>query len=703
MKRSIFSTILLLCIFTIGATPNFNEAPNGPGMMGVWGRPDKQGFLATLKQPVTATIAEGILSEVYYPSLDRAQTRDTQLIFIVDNTILEERKDFVHTVTRYPHSLAYHVSSVSRRANIRIEKDILLDPTQPTVIVNYQLSINTPQPPRIYVLHNPATDNTAGGDAVAIIANAQEPGEILSYQSDRRGDEPAVFARRTVQILKMNRPAEDGAVGFEGVNAPWNQLNQYHALPYKYQSARNGNVSGALGFTPNTSQVQLTLALSFTAEQAGLNPTEVLRQLTHKNFNTPVSQLLALQQQEWSAYLAKLNSIGQKLEPHVLMIKGMEDKFFLGAIVAGPAKPSLPDQIELSEHDYESARLRTGDANGGYHRVWPRDLAQMALGLMAAGDYITATNIARYFVKTQKSDGTFWQNTWVNGDPSWRIFQIDQTGFPIILVGKLLEERAINYDEFRSMVVRAADALVKFGPYTGQDRWEEVAGLSPNSIAIATQGLYEAAWLEKERDPSRAQIYMNTANKWRDNVFQWTLVANGNLGRNYFERIHIGHPDNHNHATPLQIANGGQVYEENEIIDGGFLQWIISGLIAGQDPRFTSSLTIYDRMARAQAPGGLGYLRYNHDAYGTNQVGKAWPLLSGERALAAIMRGEDPMPHVNVLVESINPATGVMCEQTGVSVCPLGWAHAEALLVARSLADKRSYYIPKRIKTGRAQ
>jgi glucoamylase len=705
MRRGILFSLLLFCIFNIGATRHFGEAPNGPGMAGIWGRPDKQGFLATLTQPVSATIAEGILSEVYCPSLDRAQTRDTQLIFVMGNTVLEERKDFTHEVTRYPKSLAYHVSSTSRLIPIRIEKDIVLDPNQPTVVINYQLFIDTAQAPKIYVLHNPAADNTAGGDAMFISAGANQPGEMLSYQSDRRGDEPQVLAKRTAQLLVINRVAEDGATGFEGVNGPWNQLTQYRSLPYKYTVARNGNVAGALGFTPTSNQTQLSVALTFTAEQEGISPLPVLRDQAAKSLRTSAEQLIYQQQQHWGAYLSSLNQIGRQLEPHVLVIKGMEDKFFPGAIVAGPAKPSLPDSVELTEYDYESARLRSGDANGGYHRVWPRDLVQMALGLMAAGDYQTAYNVAGYLRKTQKPDGTFWQNTWVNGEPSWRGFQIDQTGFPIILVGKLLETGMVSYGDFRNMVVRAADALVKYGPYTGQERWEENGGLSPNSIAIATQGLLEAAWLERVSDPARSQLYTNTAQKWKDGLIYWSFVENGNLGRNYFERIHVGPIDSNDHTTILHIANGpfgGNAFEENEIMDGGFLQWILSGLFNANDPRFSSSIALYDVVARAPAPGGMGYLRYNHDAYGTNHVGKAWPLLSGERALAAIMRGEDPTPHVNVLFASVNPTTGIMCEQAGMSVCPLGWAHAEALLVARSLQDHKSYYIPQRINAHKA-
>jgi glucoamylase len=98
-------------------------------------------------------------------------------------------------------------------------------------------------------------------------------------------------------------------------------------------------------------------------------------------------------------------------------------------------------------------------------------------------------------------------------------------------------------------------------------------------------------------------------------------------------------------------------------------------------------------VARADAFGGRGYLRYNHDGFGPGHVGRAWPLLSGERALAALVRGEDLSEHLSVLSHAVTVA-GMVCEQTDVSDCPLGWAHAEMLIVGRSMTDRKSFYIP---------
>src|SRR6202023_259388 len=114
----------------------------------------------------------------------------------------------------------------------------------------------------------------------------------------------------------------------------------------------------------------------------------------------------------------------------------------------------------------------------------------------------------RMLSKIQNSSGTFPQNVWTDGQTSWNGFQLDQTAFPIILASRLVELGAANYQEFRVMVINAADVIVKRGPWTDQDRWEENRGLSPNTIAVACQGLNEAAFLESKADPVRSQNYL---------------------------------------------------------------------------------------------------------------------------------------------------------------------------------------------------
>lgn len=107
--------------------------------------------------------------------------------------------------------------------------------------------------------------------------------------------------------------------------------------------------------------------------------------------------------------------------------------------------------------------------------------------------------------------------------------------------------------------------------------------------------------------------------------------------------------------------------------------------------------------------------RYNHDGYGQREdggpyikwgKGRAWPLLTGERAHFELAAGHDVKPLIRAL-EGFATATGLLPEQvwdekdqpeaymflgrpTGAAM-PLMWAHAEYIKLIRSVSDGRVF------------
>ena len=116
-----------------------------------------------------------------------------------------------------------------------------------------------------------------------------------------------------------------------------------------------------------------------------------------------------------------------------------------------------------------------------------------------------------------------------------------------------------------------------------------------------------------------------------------------------------------------------------------------------------------DRLLKCDLPQGPCWRRYNHDGYGQKDdcgafdgtgVGRAWPILTGERGHYELAAGRDPMPFVAVLEKFANEG-GMISEQlwnaedlggmrrglpTGAAM-PLCWAHAEYLSLVRSAHD----------------
>jgi glucoamylase len=83
------------------------------------------------------------------------------------------------------------------------------------------------------------------------------------------------------------------------------------------------------------------------------------------------------------------------------------------------------------------------------------------------------------------------QNVWTDGEPSWQGIQLDEVAFR---------------DPY-PMVMRASAYLVRLGPVTLQEPWEEVSGYSPSTLASDVAALICAACFARERSDETAAKY----------------------------------------------------------------------------------------------------------------------------------------------------------------------------------------------------
>ena len=157
-----------------------------------------------------------------------------------------------------------------------------------------------------------------------------------------------------------------------------------------------------------------------------------------------------------------------------------EDKSYPGALIASLAIP------------WGEAR---GDKDqGGYHLVWTRDMVNSASALLASGESATPLRALIYLAVSQQEDGGFSQNFWVNGNPYWRGIQLDEVAFPILLALRLSQQNALQDFDPYPMVLKAASYLLRHGPVTQQERWEEASGYSPSTLASNIAALIGAAY-----------------------------------------------------------------------------------------------------------------------------------------------------------------------------------------------------------------
>jgi len=147
------------------------------------------------------------------------------------------------------------------------------------------------------------------------------------------------------------------------------------------------------------------------------------------------------------------------------------------------------------------------------------------------------------------------------------------------------------------------------------------------------------------------------------------------------------------------------------VVDAGFLELVRYGVRRANDPLIVDSLKVIDHVLKVETPVGPCWRRYNHDGYGQRHdggpylgwgQGRAWPLLTGERAHYELAAGHDVAPYIKAL-EGFSSQGGMMPEQiwdapdipelnlklgkfTGAAM-PLVWAHAEYVKLLRSVTD----------------
>jgi glucoamylase len=274
------------------------------------------------------------------------------------------------------------------------------------------------------------------------------------------------------------------------------------------------------------------------------------------------------------------------------------------------------------------------------------------------------------------------------------------------------------------MVLRAAAYLVRHGPVTPQERWEEVSGYSPSTLASNIAALICAACFARERGDAAAAKYLEEyADFLECHIERWTVTTEGTLlpgvARHYIrilpESADNPHPEEDPNLGNISIANlapgAPNVFSAKEVVDAGFLELVRHGIRSASDPIIVDSLKVVDAVLKVETPSGPCWRRYNHDGYGQRQdggpfvgwgQGRAWPLLTGERGHYELAAGHDTKPFVRAM-ETLASATGLLPEQvwdspdlqqaymycgrpTG-SAMPLMWAHAEYIKLLRSVRD----------------
>ncbi|WP_329741834.1 glycoside hydrolase family 15 protein [Dyella sp. A6] len=644
------------------------NAPGWPGLAPTWSSSDKD-VVGTALGPgrVWYTLGYGVLDEVYWPSCSTPQIRDLGFIVAGDDFWSEVKREQQYELST-PAPDVPLPKVVHRHERYRLELEVLADPHRDVVLVRYRLE---GKGLRLYALLAPHLDGSGHDNTAEVQPHglaAVKPGAALLLAAD------GGFSR--------------ASAGYVGTSDGWQDFEHNGAMTWHYDSAPNGNVA-LMGELADNEGV-LGLGFADTVEGAR---TLALSSLAC-GFEAAREQFVA----GWKTWAGHLQCEGidpalqQAVRRAAMVLKTHNDRDFPGAMVASLSVPWGD----------------TRDDPGGYHLVWPRDAVESGFAMLACAHHDEARAMLAYLIATQQPDGHWLQNFYADGRPYWAGIQLDEAALPVLLAARLdeLDQLGDLRPEATVMVRRALRFVVRNGPLSAQDRWEENAGINPFTLATAIAALTAGA-AHGFLDKADATYALSLADDWNARVESWTYARDTELDRKHGTRGHyvrIVPPGQTPDSGDVALRNRGREnIPARQLLGLEYLYLVRLGLRAPDDPRIRDTTRLVDAELRVELPGGPYYHRYNQDGYGEHEdgrsfdgtgIGRAWPLLSGERAHYALLAGEDPRPYLDAMLSSASQG-GMLPEQvwdaapipernllpgrpTG-SAMPLVWAHAELI------------------------
>ena len=685
---------------------NNKDAFGHPGINPRWTHGDKDGVgtAYAASSQVWFTLWNGIITEVYYPTVDRPQVRDLQYLITDGGSFFHDEKRLKSKTERLSdHALGYRCTNSDPDGRYAIVKEIITSPHLACILQRTRLTGDESFISKLQLYALCAPHLEVGGWRNNGYVSEVSGRKILMAQKDG-----------TWLALAATEPFSRTSCGYVGRSDGWTDLSQNFQMDWEFDHANDGNIAltGALNLKTHR---EFTLGLAFGDTQHHAIAT------LFQALGTPFEENHKRYTEQWDRTssrrlpLEKVSSDkGNLYHSSCSLILAHEGKSYPGALIASLSIPW--------------GETRGDKDQGGYHLVWTRDMVNSASALLASGENATPLRALIYLAVSQQEDGGFAQNFWVNGNPYWRGIQLDEVAFPILLALRLSQQNALQDFDPYPMVLKAAAYLLRHGPVTQQERWEEASGYSPSTLASNIAALIGAACFCRQRaDKATAEFLEQYADFLESHVDAWTVTTEGTLVpglRRHYIRIlpdAVDNPDPEEDPNSgiLKIANlaaGAQnSFPAKEIVDAGFLELVRYGIRKPDDPIIADSLKVIDAVLKVDTPVGPVWHRYNHDGYGQREdgspyggwgKGRAWPLLTGERAHFELAAGRDVKPFVRA-IEGFASGTGLLPEQvwdepdrpnifmflgrpTG-SAMPLMWAHAEYVKLLRSVSDGRVF------------
>lgn len=684
-----------------------NEPFGKPGIDLGWSKATKKGVGTAYDDAskVWFTITDGVVTEVFYPTVDTANIRDIQFLITDGRSFFDEEK--MDTVSKvecvHEFSLLYRVINTEKHGRYRIVKYILTDPSSNSLLINVTFEVlkGRIDDYSLHILFAPHIKNM-GYRNNGRVFHEKGRGYLIAWRED------------VTAVMTGDIPFEGMGVGYTGYSDGWQDLKDNLSMDWLFDRAEDGSIAlmAKIDMKSLKRKKSFNLVLSF-----GVDEDEALKsakKTLRKGYKRVEKRYVA----QWKDYLLSLKDLSREASDggmlyriSAMVLKTHEDKTYRGGVIASLSVPWGETK---------------GDADtGGYHLVWPRDMVKAAFGFMAMGDMVTPLRILKFLKGTQKDDGSWPQNMWLDGRPYWHGVQLDEVAFPVILAWRL-KKMGIIGDDFYPMMKKAVSFILREGPVTEQERWEENSGFSPSTLAVEIAALVCGAhWAEEIGEEREAKYLLEIADYWQTRLDDWTFTDCGCLlpsQPEHYQRIASIAPEAIDMGgTECQVflpiknlpSEAKKEHTQCAIVDGGFLELVRYGIRRPDDIHILKTLPVIDALLKVDTPFGPSWHRYNNDGYGEKEdgspfdgsgVGRAWPILTGERGMYEFLRGNSIDPYIRAMEGFANdggmipeqvwdaediPEKGLFNGKGTGSATPLVWAHAEYIKLLRSKRDCR--------------
>ncbi|MGA2905466.1 MAG: glycoside hydrolase family 15 protein [Candidatus Korobacteraceae bacterium] len=689
-----------------------NPAPGAPGIEPRWtaGAKDAVGTAYAVSSRLWYTLAMGVNTEVYYPTIDTPQIRDLQYMVSDGETFFhDERRNTVSKIELLdPDALGFKITNTDPAGRYTIEKQIIGDPHLNCLLIHTRFNVAPEWQGRLHLYMICAPHLEIGGwHNNGLCVSARGRRFFLAYRD-------SVYMAIGVRggFTKLS-------VGYVGTSDGWTDLSHNFQMDWEYDNALDGNIALTAEINlAHGNEFTLGVAFGRSPHAAGATLLQSLCIPFQSNLKTFIDQWHRTQKRLAVIDMSpgKISDAASNLFARSInLLLAHEDKIYPGAMIASLSIPWGEDKSD--------------DELGGYHLVWTRDMVHCASALLAAGDTTTPLRAMIYLAITQREDGGFYQSFWIDGDPYWTGVQLDEVSFPIILAWRLWKGNALAEFDPYITVLHACAYLIREGPATPEERWEEAGGYSPSTLASNIAALICAAeMIESRGDKDTADFVRTYADFLESHIEKWTVTNEGTLlpeVKRHYIRINPAiscagaagdeDPDKSELILTNQKPGDRYQYPANQIVDHGFLELVRLGIRKPGDPLIEDSLKVVDAVLKVETPAGPCWKRYNHDGYGQRAdgtsfnkwgMGHAWPLLLLERATYELAAGSNIDAYLRA-AEAFSTGIGLFPEQiwdlpdipeehmffgkaTGAAI-PLLWAHAEYVTLLRSLVDGKIF------------